>query len=207
VASFARFTLQMMSFGAPAELIREIQLAAADEVKHAQRAAEILSALSGEPISPGAFSLENLTLTTSRAHLVEMLIREACVGETLGVAEITAALKVCTQEEVRVHLAEVLQDETRHAGLAWRSLRWLLESAPRHEQGPLLRLIKKTFRQCSVDMGLTGHQTSHLQVTSEPALNRWGVLSSSQTHLARLTAYQHVLLPCLSVLESHCTVA
>ena len=36
VASFARHTLQLMSFGAPSELLKESQRASVDEIKHAK---------------------------------------------------------------------------------------------------------------------------------------------------------------------------
>jgi bacterioferritin (cytochrome b1) len=200
VASFARFTLQMMSVGAPAELLAEIQRAAADEVKHAQSAAEILSALSGAPLSPGALSIVDMSLETSRVALIESLILEACVGETLGVAEITEALKRCDQELVRAHLQRVLEDETRHAGLAWSSLRWLIESAPRDEQAHLVCVTQETFRRAANHLGLTAHAVQ-LRVTPNVALNSWGVLSSSQTQTIRIRAYRAVVLPCLRELE------
>ena len=200
VASFARFTLQMMSVGAPAELLAEIQLAAADEVKHAQSAAVILSALSGVALSPGALSLDDLSLETSRVALIESLILEACVGETLGVAEITEALKRCDREFVRSHLAQVLKDETRHAGLAWGSLRWLIESAPRDEQAHLIRVTQETFRRAANHLGLTA-RVVQLRVTPDIALNSWGVLSPSQTQAIRIRAYRTVVLPCLRELE------
>lgn len=200
VASFARFALQMMSLGAPAELLAEIQLAAADEVKHAQSAAEVLSALSGAPLSPGVLSIVDMSLETSRVALIESLILEACVGETLGVAEITEALRYCNQELVQAHLQQVLEDETRHAGLAWSSLLWLIESAPHDERSHLICVTQEMFRRAADDLGLTAH-TVPVHVTPNLALNSWGVLSPSQTQAIRARAYHTVLLPCLRELE------
>ena len=48
VASFARFTLDLMTFGAPPELLALAQQAAADEVRHAQLAFAVASSLADD---------------------------------------------------------------------------------------------------------------------------------------------------------------
>ena len=199
VASFARFTLQLMSLGAPAELLHATQLAAADEVRHTQQAAEILSALSGNIVSLGDLSTDTLTLTCTREQLMSQLIHEACVGETLGVAEVTEAARLCTHPLVRTHLEHVRDDETRHAQLAWQSLHWLIESAPIHEQAALSQLALECFEKARQDLVSQPILKRSEMVTRN--MNILGVLTPSQVYLTRSIAYQEVIEPCLEVLR------
>jgi hypothetical protein len=51
IASFARFTLLALSFGAPADLLAEAQHAALDEVAHAQLCFGLASRYAGSPLA------------------------------------------------------------------------------------------------------------------------------------------------------------
>ena len=202
VASFARFTMQMLSFGVPADILLLIQKATADEVKHAQGAAQIFSILSGEQVRFGDLPLEGLTLQTSRQKLIETLIREACINETLGVAEITETLRLCKQEQVSAHLSTLLVDEMMHAELAWRSLQWLIKTADDEDQERLVQHTLVTFDQVAKDLGLNDQRhysrtLPHHRVLPNATLNHWGVLTDSQVQALRLQAYYEVILPCI----------
>jgi hypothetical protein len=127
VASFARFTLQMMALGAPADLLRDIQAAALDEVRHAELAYGLASAFAGAPVGPGPLDLSGAAPSLEPAHVVAALVAEACVGETIGAAEAADKASKASDPVVAGVLLEIARDETRHAALAWRSLQWLLE--------------------------------------------------------------------------------
>jgi len=200
VASFARFTMQMLSFSVPADLLLAIQTATADEVKHAQSAAHILSTLTKKQVSFGALPLEGITLKTSRRELIEALIREACMSETLGVAEITEALRLSEQELVSQHLNTLLEDETMHAALAWRSLRWLITSAHNSEQAELIDHAVEIFDLVAIEMGLV-QQSYSRPICHHSTLNQWGVLTDSQKYEIRHQAYNEIILPCVKGLE------
>ena len=122
VASFARFTLQLMNLGAPAELLAETQRAAGDEVSHAQNAFHIASTYLGEQVGPGSLPLDQVLISTDVSEIMNGLIEEACFGETLGVAEVNESISRTVDPYVRAHLTQVSEDETRHAALAWRTL-------------------------------------------------------------------------------------
>jgi hypothetical protein len=199
VASFARFTLEMMSLGAPADLLLATQEAAADEVRHAQLAAEILSALRGDLVGFGPLPLNHVKVSARRAEILERLIREACFGETLGVAEVTEQARLCDQPLIREHLLTVRDDETRHAGLAWRSLQWIIDSAKPEERAALVNLASATFAELSDEFKLDVQYSVTRPERSHP-LNRFGVLTAAQTQKVRETAYYEVILPCLNQL-------
>ena len=137
VGSFARFTMQLLALGAPAELLAGAQAAAADEVRHAQVAYGIVSAYAGEPIGPGSLALGDAMPALEPEGALRALINEACVGETLGAAEARAQAEGLPAGALQRVLLEIAEDESRHAALAWRTLKWMLVGNP--EMAPLAR--------------------------------------------------------------------
>ncbi|MEC9181557.1 MAG: ferritin-like domain-containing protein, partial [Actinomycetota bacterium] len=111
VASFARFTLQLMGLGAPADLITEVQKAASDEVRHARLAYGVASAYAHEPLGPSALELENVTVATDLEEAVRSLVEEACFGETLGAAEAQAAAEFAVDPALTRICDEIARDE------------------------------------------------------------------------------------------------
>ncbi len=128
VASFARFTLELIRFGAPPELLSASQQAGLDEVVHAQLCFALASAYLGQPVGPSAVDLgEAAALAPSRAAFAEAILTEGCIGETLAVLDAAARLARATDPVVKLVLKAILDDESRHSALAWRVLRWVLD--------------------------------------------------------------------------------
>lgn len=127
VASFARFTLELMALGAPPELLAGAQRAALDEIEHARLAWSLASLWSGRDLGPGPLSLAGLPAGQDLSDMVHALVREGCVGETLGAAEAEALADASGHPTMDPLLRSIALDEARHAALAWRTLRWLLE--------------------------------------------------------------------------------
>jgi hypothetical protein len=145
IASFARFAMQLLALGAPPELVRQTQQAALDEIRHAQLAYGLASAYARAPIGPGQLELGGVTVRSSWREVVSGLIVEACVNETLSVAEAIAALESTHEPAVREVLAIIVEDEQRHAQLAWRSLAWLLGAAATDDRRWALALLQRTI--------------------------------------------------------------
>jgi hypothetical protein len=128
VASFARFSLQLMALGAPAGLLRDAHRAALDEIEHA-RTSYALAALFGKTnVGPDNLPVAVATIDVSIDVFVKALVFEGCVGETLGAAEGRAAARNAMQPEMARTLATIAEDEERHATLALRTLKWGLET-------------------------------------------------------------------------------
>lgn len=125
VASFARTTMQLLALGAPADLLADTQAAAADEVRHARLAYGLASAYAGRPLGPAPLDLHDVGLELEKAAIVTALVDEGCVGETLGAAEAGFIAEAADPTVAEVGRGLVV-DESRHAGLAWRTLKWLL---------------------------------------------------------------------------------
>jgi hypothetical protein len=146
VASFARFGAQLLALGAPPELVRASKRAALDEIEHARLAYGLASAYGGASIGPGQLELHGLSMSASWREVVASLIEEACVGETLGVAEAMAAADSARVPAVREVLERIAADELRHAQLAWRSLAYLLREADAADRTWAQALLERAIR-------------------------------------------------------------
>jgi hypothetical protein len=124
VASFGRFVLELLAFGAPPELVRDALAAAADEVRHAQVCFGVATQLDGEAQGPGPLNLADMQLATSLAAAAAAAVREGCVGETLAAAHAAAAGRQARDPALASALAAIADDEARHAALAWRFVQW-----------------------------------------------------------------------------------
>lgn len=126
VASFARFTLQLLALGAPPSLVAASQAASLDEVEHAKMAYALAGAYRGAVMGPGPLDLQGITISTDRAEVLASLVVEGCVGETLGAAEARALAEEARDPAIRAALHRIAGDEERHAALAYQALTWLL---------------------------------------------------------------------------------
>jgi hypothetical protein len=138
VASFARFTLELCAMGAPASLVADAQRAGLDEIEHARIAYGMASACAGRALGPGPLAMGPLRIAGGRMEMLRSLIEEACVGETLGVAEALAFAEAARDPALAQIHRRIAADEQRHAELAWRTLAWLLDGADdamRHAAG------------------------------------------------------------------------
>ncbi len=143
VASFARFVQELIRFGAPPRLIADAIAAAADEVRHAEQTFAIASAYARAPVGPGTLQVDDLEPTDDPELFVTRLIAEGCVGETLGVAEALALLDGDLDPQLRPRIEQIAADETRHAALAWQTLRWF---APRVDPAVIDRAFERAIR-------------------------------------------------------------
>ncbi len=128
VASFARFSLELLAAGAPADLVELAHHAALDEIRHAQLCFALASAYAGEEVAPGPFPLgDSVTVGASLAAIAASAVREGCVGETMAAVVASEQLARATDPAVRAALARIAADEARHAELAWRTVAWAVK--------------------------------------------------------------------------------
>jgi hypothetical protein len=127
IAAFARFTLQLLALGAPAFLVEAANQAMADETKHARLAFAVASAYGGRALGAGPLAIDRVLEATSLTDVVVAAIREGCIGETVSALHAAEALSYVTDPALRQVLTTIVDDETRHAQLAWRFVQWALE--------------------------------------------------------------------------------
>jgi hypothetical protein len=132
VASFAVHVLELISLGAPAELVLEVQRAMADEVRHAALSFDLARRFSGIAHGPGALKIgPSLAARRGDAQAIALaLFEQGGVGETLAACEADVDARTCADPTARAVLEVIAEDERRHAALAWSTLRWLLDRDP-----------------------------------------------------------------------------
>ena len=205
VAAFARVTTELLSIGAPAELVRATQQAIVDELEHARMCFELASKHAGARL--GAGSLPVLakpmnfgTVSDSRAGspvaIALAMLEEGCINESVAAAEAAVAASSCSEDnelgaETKSVLIRIAEDETRHAALAWRTLRWLLDTHP--EVAPALRT---RFDLLASTMPLTVlHGPPGLHGPSHPVLSGCGRLSSQDRAAIQLRVHAEMIAP------------
>jgi len=144
VATFARFAIQLMSVGAPAHLLRETLAAGRDEIRHAELCFALASGYAGEPLEPDAFPIDaQLAIDTELTAIVLETVVEGCIGETLAALQARAQLDATTDAAVRAALEATVEDETRHAELAWKVVAWAI----RQGGAPVRAAAERTFTE------------------------------------------------------------
>ena len=130
IASFARFTLQLLQLGAPAQLVRDAGRAMQDEIAHAELCFALASRFAGRSIGPEELETEGSCTAMAPADIIEGAIVEGCIGETMAAFEASEALRNCEDDGAYRVLSAIERDEAKHAELAWRFVAWALETLP-----------------------------------------------------------------------------
>jgi hypothetical protein len=194
IAAFARFTLQLMSLGAPASLIERATAAMVDETKHAKACFAIASAYAGAPRGPGRLAVERSLDESSLQEIVLNAIREGCVGETVAAIEAREAAEHASDPALRELLLVISEDETRHAELAYRFVKWALS-----QSGPELeRAVRREFTKLTAK----ALPTRDALRESNDELLRHGILPQTIRRAIRKQAIAEVILPCSRALYS-----
>jgi hypothetical protein len=195
VAAFARFALQLLELGAPAQLVAGAASAMQDEVRHAQDCFALARRYADSDVGPGPLSLEGALEGSNATDVVLGTVREGCIGETLAALEAAEALQHCEDAAARPVLQRIVADETRHAELAWRFVAWALETARGTPRGTeLMSLVQATF---AAELA-TGAGCSIGEFDREMA--RHGVLSAPVRQALRVRALRDVVAPCAAAL-------
>lgn len=145
VASFAAFSIALMTNGAPSDLVEDSLKAARDEVRHAKVSFEIASKLVGKDLGPGPLPPSGHQFSHDLTALAMSVAKEGCVDETLSALAAAAEVELIDEvlqngaEEgtkysgtstellvwIRNELHNISIDESNHSALAWRTLDWV----------------------------------------------------------------------------------
>lgn len=186
IASFSRFALELISLGAPPELLAAAHRAAGDEVRHARTAFNLASRYRGRPVGPTALALPAaVPLHGDLTTFALATFHEGCVNETLALFVAHEQHAEATDPAVRKALNAVIADESRHAELAWRTVRWALQRG-----GPsVARSIAQALEQLRCPVA-----------TPRDGVPAHGLLDGQAQQRALASAYSEVVLPCTRAL-------
>lgn len=126
IGSFSRVVMQLLSMGAPSELLTLANQALADEIRHAKRCFELANTYLDHAIEPGPLPLDDCL----EGQLTPLAIffgcfEEACLGETQAYLEASEAARRCQDRATQSVLIDIARDERSHALFGWRMLRWV----------------------------------------------------------------------------------
>ncbi len=192
IASFNRFSLQLLAVGAPGRLVERCQRAALEETHHARLCFGIASVYHGAALGPGELPMTGLSDTDfSFSAIVRGTIEEGCIGETLAAIDAEAARDAAAHPQLREVLETIRLDETAHAEFAFEAVAWALERAP-----TLRNVALVTY-----DRTLQRHRVAGpASPPTQQDLARHGLIGESQRRSLREKALPEILLPAKAAL-------
>lgn len=194
IAAFARFSLELLSLGAPSELIMRTNAALVDETKHARMAFALASAYQGKPMGPGRLAMDGVMAEGDDVtSFVRRVIREGCIGETVAAVEAGEAGARANDPVIRRALEMIAADESEHAELAWRTVKWALNTFG----ADVRETIREEMARLADEMG-AAHETRRTE--RDEALLDHGVVTAEVRGSIRRAALKQVVLPCLGAL-------
>lgn len=192
VASFGKLALELLAFGAPAELVRAAHDAARDEIRHAELCFALASRYLGAPVGPGPLpAAAAFTGARTLAELAAAAVREGCVGETLAAAVAAAQAEAAADEALRATLASIAADEADHAALAYRVVAWALAAGG----APVRASVAVAFAAA-----LEEPADDPADDPASPDLRAHGRLSSSDVRAERRRTITDVIRPAMTAL-------
>jgi hypothetical protein len=188
IAAFARFSLQLMSLGAPASLIERATAAMVDETNHARACFAVASHYAGTALGPGRLVVERSLDESSLEEIVINTIREGCVGETLAAIEAREAAAHTSDPALRELLLRISEDETRHAELAYGFVKWALALGGPELEGAVQREL------AALEAEVPPARSPLIEGDND--LLRHGIVPEAMRQVIREQALAEVVLPC-----------
>jgi len=191
IASATRSSLHLLLLGAPPDLVRSSQRASLDAIAHAELCFGLASAYAGRRIEPDALhSDEALADGVDSETTLLTTIHHGCIGKTTSAMVALSAAKRCVDPVIIKVLRRTAADDTRHAGLAWRVVQWLLDQEP--------LLAKLVSDACITDDA--ADPAPSLQPPRDGWLHRYGRLNGDERAAIGHRTLHEVVDPCARAL-------
>jgi hypothetical protein len=191
VAAYARFSLQLMSLGAPPQLISGCAQAIADEVAHAQACFSLARRYAGHDVGPGPLAPSDSPSKDDPTAIVIDVVQRGCIDEAVCALSAREALEHCQDAATREVLVRHHGAKAQQAQLAWRFVAWALRGAGRD----LTDHVRVAFLTALSPLPPTAALGEHDRV-----LLRHGVLSTAQRTALQQRVLREVVLPCMEAL-------
>lgn len=169
IASFARFTLQLLAVGAPPPLLVDAHRGGLDEIEHARLSFRIASVFAGRALGPGPLPIPPAPGEVTLVEAARAAVLEGCIAETLAAHEARHAAHRCVDPLLREVMAAIADDEARHAELAWAFAGWAVTVGDDD-----VRRIAQATETALMDAARSDPSAS------EDDLSAWGVLSDTE---------------------------
>jgi hypothetical protein len=192
IAAFARFALELLALGAPAELVEAATSAMADETRHTKLCFELAARYGATDLAPGPLAMGGAIASFELINVVDRAILEGCFGETGAALEAGWAAEGATDPAVRSALETIAADEARHAALAFRFVAWAAERDAR-----VLPLLERRLRE---ELAGPSRPTPLRAEAELDTLARHGVLDHATREAARRQALSTIVAPAVRAL-------
>jgi hypothetical protein len=191
VAAYARFSLQLMSLGAPPQLISGCAQAMQDEVAHAQACFSLARRYAGHDVGPGPLVPSDGPSDGDATAIVIEVVQRGCINEAVCALSAREALEHCQDAATREVLVRHHAAKAQQAQLAWRFVAWALRGAGRE----LPDHVRVAFLTA-----LSPVQPGAVLGEHDRLLLRHGVLSAPQRATLQQRILREVVLPCMEAL-------
>lgn len=194
IGAYARFTLQLMSLGAPPRLINGAAQAMQDEVVDAQACFSLARRYAGREVGPGPLPAASTLRDSDLTSIVLSAVQRGCIQEAVRALAAREALEHCQDAATREVLISRQESKAQQAQLAWRFVAWALRSAQQSGGRELADHVRVAF-------------VTALKARPRPALSerdrqllRHGVLSHARGAALEQRVLRDVVLPCMEAL-------
>jgi hypothetical protein len=195
VASFARFVMELMAVGAPADMLRDAQRALGDEIRHAELCFGMASAYRGAPVGPGDLPIDGgLSERHDFASIAVATAIEGCINETLATLVAHASAAAARDTAVVATLDEIAADESRHAALAWRFVAWACR-----RDASARREVAKAFDEAAASG--VGEDVTDVEVAE---MRAHGQLDAAERRRVIVQGFADVVMPAARALIASC---
>jgi len=194
IAAFARFNLQLLSLGAPSDLIEACNRALTDETAHARLCFSLASAYGATAVGPAALDIGRCFEENDLLSIAKLVLREGCVGETVASLEAIAAAEAACDPVVVRALTRIARDELNHAQLAFEFLRWALTQSSAEVRQELENEANEQLARFESEV-LNGSRNQ-----TDAALAQHGLLDGDALRTIHLAAARDVARPLLAAL-------
>lgn len=187
VASFSRFSLELMSVGAPPELLALAHQAALDEVRHTQISLDIANQFSSTTFTPGPFPISSKAADFAFGDMEKIASAaalEACIEETLSAVVVLYQAEHMGDANHKTALRAVALDEASHAAFAWRAVQWMA-STSRAVHAAVSAVFSERAKQ---------HEVAP-EIASVPSLEHLGLLDEGTMAKIQHNAWHQVVVP------------
>ena len=196
VATFGYFSLQLLAVGAPPSLIEDAHRAALDEIKHAELCFSLATTYAGHAIGPRPLAIDERALIGCALQSVAVdTVEKGCVQETIAALEAEAAAALAHDDAVRAVQLRICDDESRHAELAWRFVRWAAQTGG----APVRAALRAAFQRALERLERVASDES----LPEHRLEAHGILSEHGKQTVRAEVMNEVIRPILAELSEH----
>ena len=195
IASFSRHTLQLMSIGAPSELITRSQQASIDEIEHAKLCYGFASEFMRTNIYPGPLDTAGSLGNMDMEEIIESVVRDGCIQETMSAIEGHFRAHYATEEVIKISLTKLAADEAKHSQLAWDTIKWVIEQHPKYENFVNQIFTKEFRKQEKLAAQNTGQSMSSLcsDLSLEEMSTRYGIISNDDKERVRHAGLKKII--------------